>query len=239
MGFSFLIVKRVRLPLKQLKFKTRVTHGLENLRGISSRSISSGSDLHVWQDVLDYWFQPGEEIKWFQGGPQVDKEILEKFGAMVDKAIKGEFKKWEEEPKSSLALILLTDQFTRSIFRNTPEAFFGDARAKSIARKFIEGKTHNHLEFSCSERAFIYLPFEHSEDIEDQELSVKLFSKLVDEFKSTEDHERTRLYLEYAKRHKEVIEMFGRFPQRNKALRRENTSKEERFLKNIPNHYNW
>lgn len=209
-------------------------HGLT-----TSRDICSGHDSSVWQDVLDYWFEPGGEMKWFQGGPQVAKEIQEKFGAIVNKAIAGDLKEWEKEPNPSLALIILTDQFTRSIFKGTPQAFSGDAIARPLSRKFIEGKTHNHLEFTCSERAFIYIPFEHNEDIEDQELAVKLFAKLADDFKGTEDQERTINFLEFAKKHKEVIEMFGRFPQRNKALGRENTQKEEQFMSNIPEGYKW
>jgi len=83
------------------------------------------------------------------------------------------------------------------------------------------------------------MPLEHNEDIEDQELAVKLFAKLADDFKGTEDQERTMNFLEFAKKHKKLIEMFGRFPQRNKALGRENTQKEEQFMSNIPEGYNW
>ncbi|XP_067038093.1 uncharacterized protein [Acropora muricata] len=208
MALSLAVVQRIRWPfIRSLKLPTLITFeplGLGIYRLITSRNICSGHDSNVWQDVLDYWFAPGGEMKWFLGGPQVDKEIQEKFGAI-----------------------------------GTPKAFSGDAIARPLSRKFIEGKTHNHLEFTCSERAFIYMPLEHNEDKEDQELAVKLFAKLADDFKGTEDQERAINFLEFAKKHKKVIEMFGRFPQRNKALGRENTQKEEQFMSNIPEGYKW
>jgi len=206
---------------------------------IISRSLCSRGSSNEWQNVLDYWFGPGAQSKWCNAGPQVDEEIRKKFGFMVEKAIQGDLKEWEDEPKPSLALIILTDQFTRNIFRNTARAFSGDSRARSIAGKFIERKTHNHLELPYAERSFTYLPFEHSENVEDQELSVNLYSKLVEDFKGTEFEEIAKINLEFAIRHKEVINMFGRYPQRNKALGRENTPEEEQFLKNIPDRYKW
>lgn len=203
------------------------------------RSLCSGNDSDHWKNVLCYWFSPGAEKKWFHGGAQVDEEIRQKFSSLVEKAVQGELKEWETEPKPSLALIILTDQFTRSIFRNSAKAFSGDTRAREIARKFIDGKTHNHLEFHFAERGFIYLPFEHSESKEDQELSVSLMSKLAEDFKGTQHEEMAKGYIEFATRHKEVIDKFGRYPQRNKSLGRENTPAEEEFLNNIPDRYKW
>ncbi|PFX17995.1 uncharacterized protein LOC111340120 [Stylophora pistillata] len=206
---------------------------------VITRSLCSGNGSDNWKNVLDYWFSPGAEKKWFHGGTQVDEEIRQKFSSLVEKAVQGELKEWETEPKPSLALIILTDQFTRSIFRNSAKAFSGDARARAIARKFIDGKTHNHLEFPFAERGFMYLPFEHSENKEDQELSVSLMTRLAEDFKGTEHEDMAKGYIDFATRHKEVIDKFGRYPQRNKSLGRENTPEEEEFLNNIPDRYKW
>ncbi|XP_078357584.1 uncharacterized protein LOC144642497 isoform X2 [Oculina patagonica] len=222
---------------KLMNVKTWVTCG--SAARIILRSLCSGDASDQWKSVLDYWFSPGAEKKWFHGGLEVDEEIRKKFGTMVEQAVQGELKEWEAEPKPSLALIILTDQFTRSIFRNTAKAFSGDVRARTIARKFIEGKTHNHLDLPYAERSFTYLPFEHSEDKRDQELSVSLTSSLVEDFKGTDHEEMAKMNLEFAIRHKEVIDKFGRYPQRNKPLGRENTAEEEEFLNNIPDRYKW
>jgi len=225
-------------PFKPINLKTWVNTCGSAIRVIS-RSLCSGDVSDQWTNVLDYWFSPGAEKKWFHGGPQVDEEMRQKFGSVVEKAVQGEMKEWELEPKPSLALVLLTDQFTRSIYRNTAKAFAGDTRARIISRKFLEGKTHNHLDLAYNERVFIYLPFEHSEDKEDQELSVSLMSKLVEDFKGTDHAENSQAVLEFATRHKEVIDKFGRYPQRNKPLGRENTPEEEEFLNNTPDRYKW
>lgn len=221
-----------------LNFRNR-SLPLRTVRVIISRNMSSGQHSDMWQSVLDYWFSSGDPSKWFGGGPQVDEEIKEKFGSLVDEAIQGNLKEWESEPRPSLALIILTDQFTRNIYRNTAKAFAGDGRALSVARKFIEGETHNHLDHSYAERFFMNMPFLHSENLEDQEVSVKLASKLAEDSKGSEFEGMGKGVLDFATRHKEVIDKFGRYPQRNKSLGRENTLEEEEFLKNVPDRYKW
>ncbi len=114
-----------------------------------------------------------------------------------------------------------------------------DPIALELAHKFIEEKTHNHLDFSFFQRVFIYLPFEHSENQANQELSVKMFTQLLADAKTPDEKKAGENFLYYAKNHKEVIDKFGRYPQRNAFLGRENTPEEAEFLANLPSKYKW
>lgn len=175
--------------------------------------------------ILTFWFgtanlaDPVEfREAWFKRDDAFDQDIRAGFSNEVERALRGELDAMVETAEGTLALLLLLDQFTRNLFRGTPKAFAGDARARKIAkaalaRGFDATMSPNH-------RIFLYLPFEHSEDIADQERSVTLFATLND----------PRAY-EYAVRHKDVIARFGRFPHRNAALGRASTSEEIEFLK--------
>ncbi|EDO35411.1 predicted protein [Nematostella vectensis] len=192
-----------------------------------------------WQEVLTYWFGPGAEKKWFNGGPAVDAEIRKKFGKLVDEAYQGGLKDWELDPKPSLALIILCDQFTRNIYKGTPKAFGGDVRARVMTSKFLERSTHDHRKHSLSERSFIYMPLMHSENIQDQVTSVQLYERLAQDATSTPYAQQTRLNFDFAKKHKEVVDRFGRYPQRNAVLQRQNSPEEQEFLDNLPDKYKW
>jgi uncharacterized protein (DUF924 family) len=178
--------------------------------------------------VLDFWFGEREDgvarprETWFQRNDEFDAEISASFRADHERAAAGELDDWLDTPRGALALVILLDQFPRNLFRGSSRAFETDARARSVARHALY-RGHD-TRVSPVERWFFYLPFEHSEELEDQQLSVILFEALGDD-------EASRNVQDYAVRHMEIIERFGRFPHRNATLGRESTAEEEEFLR--------
>ena len=173
----------------------------------------------VARRVLDFWF--GEENspeygvkqkKWFRSDAEFDTLVTSTFGADYDAAMAGKYDSLAETTRGSLALVILLDQFPRNMFRGTARAFEADEKARSVARAAIEQGFDQFV--PPVQRSFFYLPFEHSEDMADQELSVLLFESLDD-----------AEWLDYAVRHRDVIAQFGRFPHRNESLGRKNTTK--------------
>jgi len=168
------------------------------------------------QGVLDFWFRGSESRKeWFQKDAAFDARIGTRFPALVALAVSGSLWHWRDSPRDCLALILLLDQFPRNMFRGTATAFSGDALALDAARHAIEAGHDRSM--SEVERTFVYLPFEHSENLADQERALELFA-------GHPNHE-------WAVRHWEIIRRFGRFPHRNAVLGRQSTPAEIDFLK--------
>jgi len=189
-----------------------------------TRSLSPQS-----QAVLDFWF--GAEhapefgtlrAEWFRKDPAFDAAIASRFGALVERALRGELAEWDAHPAGALARILLLDQFTRNLYRDTARAFAGDALALKAARTLVAAGQDTALR--PEQRVFAYLPFEHSEDRAMQEESVRLFTRLAAEAPALAG------YLDYAHRHHAVVARFGRFPHRNEALDRVSTAEELAFL---------
>lgn len=184
--------------------------------------------------VLNYWFgelksaddYATEKSKiWFGGGESVDNDIRNRFETLVVEASEHKLDNWITTPKGRLALIILVDQFPRNIYRGTPKSFAFDAQAAALTK---EGLALGHdKQLFPVERAFFYLPLEHAENVEDQNLSVALFTQLADAFPTQNNHSN----LDYAKRHQVIIERFGRFPHRNVILGRPSTCDEIEFLK--------
>jgi uncharacterized protein (DUF924 family) len=181
-------------------------------------------------DILHFWFgQPGSAIRgtfreeWFRKDPAFDGEIRRHFLPATEAAARGELDRWQADRESALALVILLDQFPRNLYRGEAKAFAADARARQAADAAI-GRGFD-LTFSSCERLFFYLPFEHSEILADQDRSVALFKRLA------EEHPERAGIVEYALRHQEIIQRFGRFPHRNPALGRETTEAEAEFLK--------
>jgi uncharacterized protein (DUF924 family) len=187
------------------------------------------------QVVLDYWF--GEIVDdfcvqdhsklWFSADTSLDREIRQRFGERVEEATDGRLRHWCETPQGRLALIVLLDQFSRNIYRGTARAFAQDAVALEHC---LEGLRVGHDgELTAVERTFFYLPLEHSERLEDQELCVASFERLMDELPPAKG-ERLRQSLQYAIHHRDIVRQFGRFPHRNRILARESTGGERRYL---------
>jgi len=180
-------------------------------------------------EILDFWFgAPGSAEHgrprqfWFSKSDATDALIRERFGAAVDAALRGRLDPWADgDAHSALALVLLLDQFTRNIFRDTARAFAGDAAALAVARRLVGDGRHRRL--APVERWFAYLPFEHSEAIDDQHESLRLFGELADEGMAEP--------LAWARKHYEIIARFGRYPHRNEALGRASTAEEIEFLR--------
>jgi uncharacterized protein (DUF924 family) len=164
--------------------------------------------------VLKFWF--GRERKaWFEKNPAFDEEIRERFLPDYELGAAGLLGSWRQAPARCLALVVLLDQFPRNMFRDSARAFAADPLARDAARTILARGWDQAM--TPDERMFAYLPFEHSEALQDQELSLKLFEG-NDNF-------------EWARKHWEIIRRFGRFPHRNAALGRASTSEEIEFLR--------
>jgi uncharacterized protein (DUF924 family) len=181
------------------------------------------------QGVLDFWFgAPGSATHgqwrdaWFRKDAVFDAEIAQRFGPAVATALAGGLREWPVGPETALARILLLDQFTRNMFRDTPRAFAGDALALAAAQQMVAAGEDRALD--PIRRAFVYLPFEHAESLPMQDESVRRFTALADTMPAL------RHMLDYAHRHREVIVRFGRFPHRNAVLGRAGTAEERAFL---------
>lgn len=169
------------------------------------------------ETVNTFWFDPSTKEKWFKPDAAFDTALRERFGAAAFAALRGDHDAWAETPRGTLALILLLDQIPRNIHRGDAQAFAGDGKALYLAKSLVASGGDRTL--AKDERLFGYLPFEHSEDLADQQRALELIGQLDD-----------AEYLDYAVRHKEVIERFGRFPHRNATLGRANTEEEEAYL---------
>ncbi len=168
------------------------------------------------QAILDFWWGQAAD-KWWVKDPGFDLEIKRRFEPTLDAAVRGELESWRAEPESCLAYILLLDQFSRNVYRDTPRSFAQDRAALAAS---LEGQRRGFdQKLSESQRAFFYMPMEHAENR-------KIQARSVAKFRSMGSQE----YAEFAERHAEIIERFGRFPHRNKILGRKSTSAEEAFL---------
>ncbi|MFD2204297.1 DUF924 family protein [Kiloniella antarctica] len=171
------------------------------------------------KDVLDFWFAEGMEQKWFVKNPEFDREVEEKLFPLYEKACSGELKEWEATAEGCLALCILLDQVPRNLFRNDPKTFATDTAALEIAQSVVAKGWDKSL--TDYQRVFLFLPFEHSEDLTVQQRSLDLYRGFGEE--ST--------WYDYALKHEVIVRKFGRFPHRNEVLGRESTPEEIAFLK--------
>jgi uncharacterized protein (DUF924 family) len=165
-------------------------------------------------EVLKFWFGLDRKA-WFEKNPALDEEIRQCFLSHYELGAAAMLDSWKEAPGSCLALAVLLDQFPRNMFRDSARAFAADPLARDAARTILDRGWD--LAMTPDERMFAYLPFEHSEALQDQELSLKLFEGNAN--------------FEWARKHWDIIRRFGRFPHRNAALGRESTSEEIEFLR--------
>ncbi len=182
-----------------------------------------------WQDVLDFWFLPPTDPghlqvreAWFKKDAAFDAEILRRFDPLIDKALRGELRAWDDEPEGALAHLLILDQFTRNTRRDSAQAFAGDVFALALAMRVIEAGWD--VAMPPAYRQFVYLPLMHAEDLEVQEQCVTLYRALA------EQAPQYQSALDFAIRHRDIVARFGRFPHRNAALGRETTPDEATFL---------
>lgn len=191
-----------------------------------------------YQEVLSFWFGslnkglPDEEHQtlWFRGSANDDADIKKQFATVLPAAIAGELDEWKETPQGRLALIILLDQFPRNIFRGSALAFAYDAAALNAAKEGIAQGQDKKLQTVA--RQFFYMPFQHSEVLEDQEQSMVLYQSMVDDAPTAELKSMAESCLSYAKQHHDLIKTFGRFPHRNKVMGRDSDAKEKHYLTN-------
>jgi len=167
-------------------------------------------------EVVAFWREAGM-AKWFRGGAEFDRECESRFLGAHLAAARREYERWMDDAEGALALLVLLDQIPRNVFRDSGHAYATDPLARHYATRAVEAGLD--LQVEAGLRTFMYLPFEHSEDIADQHRAVELFRAMGD-----------ATYLDYAVRHLEVIERFGRFPHRNRALGRTSTPEEQAWL---------
>ena len=167
--------------------------------------------------VLDFWFSQRVKSLWFKKSESFDREIKEHFEPMYRQAKQGELDRWQELPHSTLALIILLDQFPRNMYRQSPQAFATDDQAVALTKYAIANNYQQSL--TTEQQTFLYMPLMHSEQKADQSLCVELFTKL-----GLEDN------LKFARKHQEIINRFNRFPHRNQILGRKSTATEQEFL---------
>lgn len=196
---------------------------------------AEGSDYQS-EDVLRFWFPDQfardqaalvrQWQRWFRGG--MDADIIKDFLPLLERAIRGELDAWSQEPRSRLALIIVLDQFSRTIHRGTAQAFAQDLMACALTLDGI-GTGHYAALETPSEKTFFFLPLGHSEDLNNQELAVKFADELVQEA-SQEYRALLEFSAEQARCNRDVIARFGRHPHRNQALGRRSTPEELEYL---------
>lgn len=187
------------------------------------------------EDVIDYWFgSPAQPLtsaqqfeRWFGSSEAQDSALRERFGPLLAAAEAGELNPWTSAPLSLLALIIVLDQFSRNLYRGSAKAFANDSRGLALARLAVDKGWDQQL--LPIQRMFVYLPFEHSEELDHQRQAVALFEQLEEQVAPGE-RERFAVFTDYARRHHDVIERFGRFPHRNARLGRQSTPDEVTFL---------
>lgn len=204
-------------------------------------------------EILDYWFgkdnlslcQPDTESSanakpqprfklWFAGGKQVDDDIRSRFEPIIDSAETGLRDHWRHSPHNALALIIVLDQFPLNAFRRTARAFRLGDLALPVCQDGLRQGFDRHL--NVLEKLFFYLPLEHSENADDQQQALHLFTQMHQD-SPTEYKEFTRKTLESAQEHFDIIREFGRYPFRNRLLNRESTAEELAWIEANPGRF--
>ena len=182
------------------------------------------------QEVMDFWFAaPGDphhnktRAEWFRKDEAFDAQIRSRFGALIEEALAGGLSNWRATTAGAVAQIIVLDQFTRNAYRDTARAFAGDAQALATARELVTAGADRML--PGVRRQFVYLPFEHAENLAMQDECLRLFTELA------RDEPQLGDLVVWAERHRAIIARFGRFPHRNAILGRTSTPQEEEFLR--------
>lgn len=182
--------------------------------------MSDTTETDLRDALLRFWFDEHGMAQWFAKDDAFDAAIRDRFGDQVDRAAAGVFDDWQESGLGCVALCLLLDQFPRNLFRGSPRAFATDVQARAVARFAVSEGLDMEDELTPMHRMFLYLPFEHSEDLADQHLCLRLMAQRVGD----------EMVVDYARKHLVIVERFGRFPHRNAPLGRISTTEELAFL---------
>ena len=182
-----------------------------------NNNIGKHYENKSYQTVLTFWFSESASKLWFKSTPEFDQEISSRFRTLWLKAKQNKLSAWEKTAEGCLALAIVLDQFPLNMFRGCPESFSTEQQAINISRQAINNQFDKEL--AVHKQPFLYMPLMHSENIEDQNLSVELFS--ISGLKSN---------LRFAKHHREIIKRYGRFPHRNAILGRDSTEEELEYL---------
>ncbi len=173
--------------------------------------------MHHPESILKFWFDDIEHSLWFKKDDDFDQLLIKRFGELHTQAAQGELYTWRESALGRLAEIIVLDQFSRNMFRNSAKAFAQDGMALVLAQEAI--RMGDDLKLNTMERTFLYMPFMHSESLAIHEIAVDLF---------TQNGVQSNLNFEL--KHKKIIEQFGRYPHRNAVLSRQSSAEEIEFL---------
>lgn len=174
--------------------------------------------MSTYADVIDFWFHEIDSAQHWKKDLAFDQLINERFGELHHQAVLCELYEWRALPQGRLAEIIILDQFSRNMYRDTALSFAYDAQALTLAQEAVALEVD--AELNSLERTFLYMPYMHSESLKVHEVAVELFTR-----NGIENN------LDFEIRHKKIIEQFGRYPHRNKILGRESTPNEVEFLK--------
>jgi uncharacterized protein (DUF924 family) len=189
------------------------------------------------EDVLDFWFgelnelgcsSPEHRKRWWTKSDAFDEAIKSHFLEDYEAIVAGDRDAWRNTARGALAYIIVLDQFSRNMFRGTPEMFAADELAREVCYEGLDADFDAELAFD--ERVLFYLPLEHSEAMADHRRSIELLNRLVDNCPESLEAD-AKNYLDFAERHKAIVERFGRYPHRNATLGRASTPEEIEFLK--------
>jgi len=168
-------------------------------------------------DILDYWYSERMQKRWFASTPSLDQEIRDRYQALWERAAAGELDDWRDTAEGALALIIVLDQFPLNMFRGQPESFHTERQAVAVSKNALDRGFDEQL--PKDRLAFLFMPLMHSEKLEEQDLSVRLFRQ----------HGLTA-NLKFAEHHRELVRKYGRFPHRNAILGRQSTPDEQAYL---------
>ena len=171
----------------------------------------------MYQALVDFWFSESASQYWFKSTEAFDQQLCDDYVGLWQQAKDGELESWQVQPMGCLALVILLDQLPLNMFRGTAKSFSTEAQSREVAALAIDQGFD--VDMELKHKAFLYMPFMHSEDMQDQGRSVELFNQ-----PGLEDNYR------FANHHFSIVEQFGRFPHRNEILGRENSDAEIEYL---------
>ena len=169
------------------------------------------------EEIIDFWYSDRIRTQWFSSTLELDKEILDKYGALWEVASIGGLDAWSDHPEGSLALVIVLDQFPLNMFRGQAKSFKSERKAVETALKAINQNFDERV--ARDKLAFLYMPLMHSEILAEQDLSLKLFRE-----------KNMDANIRFAEHHREIVRQFGRFPHRNEILGRKSTEEEIEYL---------